>query len=115
MESEEVVTKKPAGPNAFLGGKYSAHLPRRRRGLGPCMAMDQDGERCDMKATIEGEYHGADDAEDVKATPWVVTHLCDYHGRRHQKLIEKNLTTKEWFRRKKAGKLMFPDALTPKG
>lgn len=83
---------------------YSKNLPRRVRGKGFCVAMDDYGVRCDNPATVEETYHGVGHEK----ARWVVVYVCDFHGDLAVKALDGNMKNHEWHRKKRGGKLMYP-------
>lgn len=87
---------------------YADRLPRWIKTKEVCVALDDNGRRCDLTADVETYYHGSRELESGVIAGWVVVKMCETHGAHAVRELESNLSNREWFRRKRAGKLMFP-------
>ncbi len=95
-----------ANSDLFDGEKYSDGLPKRVVGRVQCDAMDEHGTRCDLPAVFETVYYGD---LSLERAPWIVTRLCDYHGKHASSNWEQNLSYSVWKEAKRKG------LLKPKG
>lgn len=59
----------------------SDKLPRKVKGIHQCQALDDDGNKCKNKATIEQYYFGEHEHYSfTNVASWIIVKFCDTHG-----------------------------------